>query len=232
MFDPQDKIRRPFFQRHAQSVVRWFFRMFILLFRTRVDGMERFPRMGPVLVCSNHQSNLDPLILGCAIPRPVNYLAKKQLFSFGPLGWFFGWNDVIALDRDSGLGGIKETLKRLKRKELIIMFPEGTRSLDGEMRKVKSGFCVLVRKSKVPIMPVAIAGAFEALPRKSLLPNFSATLQVSFGEAIQPEEYGDLSEEELTSLVEEKIKECFAKARLLHGRCHESRHSLRESSAL
>jgi len=88
------------------------------------------------------------------------------------------------------------------------------------MRKVKSGFCVMVRKSKVPIFPAAITGAFDALPRKSLLPNFSATIQVVFGDPIQPEDYGDLSEEELTLLVEEKIKECFAKAKFLHRQCH------------
>ena len=183
------------------------------MFRLRIDGMHRYPRSGPMLVCSNHQSNLDPLILGCACPRPVNYLAKKQLFEFGPLGWFLRWNDAIELDRERGLGGIKETLKRLKRKESVVMFPEGTRSKDGELQPVKSGFCTLVKKAKVPILPVAIEGAWDALPRHSPVPNFGATIQVVFGEAIEPAEYSVLSDEELTELLDQKIRECFEKAR-------------------
>jgi len=218
MFDPADKTRRSLPIRIAQSIVRWFFRISMLPFKLRVQGIERYPSHGPVLVCSNHQSNLDPLILGCVCPRPVNYLAKKQLFKFPPLGWFLRWNDGIELDRDSGLGGIKETLKRLKNKEAILMFPEGRRSLDGELLPIKRGFCTLVKKTKVPIFPVGLDGAFEAWPRNSPFPNFGANVQVVFGDPIQPEEYADLSEDELTALLGEKIKECFEKARALKER--------------
>ena len=213
MFDPLDKKRRPPVIRFAQSVVRWFFRTMMLAFRIRIDGMDRYPRTGPMLVCSNHQSNLDPLILGCVCPRPLNYLSKKQLFDFKPLGWFLTWNDCIKIDRKKGLGGIKETLKRLKRNESVVMFPEGTRSKDGNLQPVKSGFCTLVKKTKVSILPVAIDGAWDALPPHSPLPNFGATIQVVFGEAIEPHEYADLSDEELTLLLETRIRECFKKAR-------------------
>lgn len=218
MTDPLDKTRRPLPIRAAQNVVRWFFRMSMMPFRIRVDGMPRYPRRGPMLVLSNHQSNLDPMILGCVCPRPVNYLAKKQLFSFKPLGWFLRWNDTIELDRNASLGGIKETLKRLKRKESVVMFPEGTRSIDGELQPIKGGFCTLVKKTKVAIMPAAIDGAWDAVPRDSPFPNFWATIQVVFGEAIEPEEYLDLSNEELTELIGEKIKECFEKAGAINER--------------
>lgn len=217
MYDILDKTRRPPLQRFAQTIVRWFFRISMLVFRIRVKGIERYPRSGPMLVCSNHQSNLDPLILGCVCPRPVNYLAKKQLFSFGPLGWFLRWNDAIELDRKKGLGGIKETLKRLKRNESVIMFPEGTRSRDGELLPVKGGFCTLVKKTKVAILPVAIEGAWDALPRDSPLPNFRATIQVVFGDPIGPKEYMPLSDEALTSLLELRIRECFEQAREINA---------------
>lgn len=214
MFDPLDKKRRSLPIRIAQSLVRWFFRISSMPFRFRVDGMKRYPRTGPILVCSNHQSNLDPMLLGCACPRPVNYLAKKQLFQFKPLGWFLRWNDTIELDRESsGLGGIKETMKRLKKKESVLMFPEGKRSIDGELQPIKRGFCTLVKKTKVTIMPVGLAGARDAWPRGSWYPNISATIQVVFGEAIPPEQYADLSDDELTELLNEKIRECFEKAR-------------------
>lgn len=219
MFDLKDKTRRPLHVRIAQDLVRWFFRLTMLVFRLRVDGMKRYPRNGPMLVCSNHQSNLDPLILGCACPRPVNYLAKKQLFEFRPLGWFLRWNDAIELDREKGLGGIKETLKRLKRNESVVMFPEGTRSKDGELQPIKSGFCTLVRKTKVPILPVGIDGAWDALPRHTPIPNFGTTIVVVFGDAIEPDEYLGLSEDELTSLLDRRIGDCFEKARTLKLGC-------------
>lgn len=215
MFDPQDKIRRPIHIRIAQSMVRWFFRMSMLVFRLRVRGMKNYPHHGAMLVCSNHQSNLDPIILGCACPRPVNYLAKKQLFHFKPLGWFLRWNDAIELDREKGLGGIKETLKRLKRNESVVMFPEGTRSKDGQLQPIKSGFCTLVKKTKVPILPVAIDGAWDALPRHSPMPNFGTTIAVVFGDPIAPDQYRDLSDEELTQLLDDKISGCFETARAM-----------------
>ena len=218
MLDPLDKTRRPLPIRAAQNVVRWFFRMSMMPFRIRVDGMPRYPRTGPVLVLSNHQSNLDPMILGCVCPRPVNYLAKKQLFSFKPLGWFLRWNDTIELDRKASLGGIKETMKRLKRKESVVMFPEGTRSVDGQLQPIKGGFCTLVKKTKVSIMPAAIDGAWDVLPRDSPIPNFLATIQVVLGKTIEPEEYLELSDEELTELLEEKIRECFEKAQAINKR--------------
>ena len=223
MFDPDDKTRRSQPIRYAQSAVRWFFRMNTLPFRMRVSGMKNYPRFGPMLVCSNHQSNLDPLILGSACPRPVNYLAKESLFNFGPLGWFLRWNDVIPIDRDgSGLSGIKETLKRLKKKESVLMFPEGTRSRDGELLPIKRGFCTLVKKAKVPIVPIGLDGALDALPRNSPLPNFGATIQVVIGEAIETETCQQLSNDELTQLLEDRIGECFAKARAMKNSASQS----------
>ncbi len=216
MLDPHDKTRRSPPIRIAQVFVRWFFRISMLVFRLRVSGVEKYPRLGPLLVCSNHQSNLDPLILGCVCPRPINYLGKDSLFTFPPLGWFLRWNDVIPLDREgTGLAGIKETLKRLKKKESVLMFPEGTRSTDGELQTVKRGFCTLAKKTKVPILPVGLAGAFEALPRHTPLPNFKTSIEVVIGDAIQPDEYLKLSDDELTALLQQRIAECFAEARAI-----------------
>lgn len=191
----------------------------MLAFRIRVSGMKHYPKIGPMLVCSNHQSNLDPLILGCACPRPVNYLAKKGLFEFKPLGWFLNWNDAIPIDREGGLGGIKETLKRLKRNESVLMFPEGTRSVDGKLQPVKRGFCTLVKKTKVPIVPVGLDGAWDAMPPHSPIPNFRATIQVVIGKPIMPREIVGLTDDELTAMLEERIRNCFEKAQAMKETC-------------
>ena len=216
---PDDITRRPPLIRICQSLVRWFFRTLLMATqRLRVHGIENYPSDGGVLVCANHQSNLDPLILGSVCPRPVNYLAKKQLFEFGPLGWFLRWNDAIPIDRESsGIGGMKETLRRLKKREAVLMFPEGTRSADGELLPVKLGFLTIAKRTKVPVLPIGFDGAFQAWPRGAMVPGLG-NIQVVIGEPIFAEEYDSLDDEAFSELLESRIKICFDQARVHRDR--------------
>src|SRR6185369_4246968 len=94
--------------------------------------------------------------------------------------------DAIPIDRDGlGLAGLKETLKRLKRGEMVLIFPEGTRTPDGQVAPLKPGFCAIARRANVPLVPVAIDGAFDAWPRFSPVPR-PATIHVEFGPPIEP----------------------------------------------
>ena len=164
----------------------------------------------------NHQSNLDPMAVGCASPLPLNYLAKQSLFKFGPLGWFLKWNDCIPIQRDSNaVGGIKETLKRLKKKEVVLIFPEGRRSPDGEMLTVKQGFCTLARRTKSPLLPMALDGAGRAYPRKAKLPGFG-NIQIVVGDPIPYEDYEMLNDEEMAAMVQESIAELLIEAKARH----------------
>jgi 1-acyl-sn-glycerol-3-phosphate acyltransferase len=208
--------RRPLLIAAAQGAVRWFFRFSLIVFvKVRVHNIQNFPEVtpfgGPLLICSNHQSNLDPLIMGVVCPFPINYLAKKSLFKFGPLRWFLTWNDSIPLDRSAGIGGIKETLKRLKKKEAILIFPEGARSRTGQLQPVKQGFCTIARRTRVPILPVAIDGAFEACPPNGF-PDFGS-VHVVVGQPIDFELYDRWSDEKLAAYVEQKIAALFQEAR-------------------
>ena len=110
-------------------------------FQIRCRGQEFIPPAGAAIVLANHQSNLDPMLVGMATQRRMNYLAKDTLFS-PAFAWLFRSLDTIPIDRDgTGLGGLKETLKRLKRGELVLIFPEGTRTKDGTVGVLKPGFC-------------------------------------------------------------------------------------------
>ena len=138
----------------------------ILAYGVRYSGRVNIPKTGPVLVVSNHQSHFDPPLVGAGCWRRMNYLARKTLFHFAPLGWLIRSLDAIPIDRDGlGLNGIKESLRRLKRGEMVLIFPEGTRTRDGEMAPFRPGFTVLAARSKAWILPVAIEGAFDAWPR-------------------------------------------------------------------
>jgi 1-acyl-sn-glycerol-3-phosphate acyltransferase len=185
----------------------------VAVFQIRCHGGELVPSTGGGLLLANHQSNLDPIVIGVCSDRRLNYLARKSLFRVGPLRWLMNSLDAIAIDREgTGLGGIKETLKRLKRGELVLMFPEGTRTADGEVQALKPGFTVLAKRAGVPLVPVAVDGTFDAWPRQRRLPR-RAIIHVQFGEPIDPQCLASMTDEQLTGEVERRIRQCHAQAR-------------------
>jgi len=197
-----------------QWLVRWMFRIQLTLFyRIRVHGLENFPDSGSTLICSNHQSFLDPVVLGVTSPRALNFLARETLFKIKPVRMFLELNDAIPIDLDSmGMTGIKESLKRLKRGEKLVVFPEGTRCDDGELLPFKPGFDLLARRSKSRMLPIALDGCYQAFPRDAKLPKFGE-IQVVVGEPIEFEEYKNWTPEETAAILEVRVAECLAEAR-------------------
>ena len=198
----------------AQMLARWYFRiLFLLFFRLRIYGLENYPAEDGFLICANHQSFLDPLIMGISCPRPINYVAKQSLFRFRPLAWFMRWNDTIAIDRDgSGIAGVKEMLRRLKRKESIMMFPEGTRTPDGELQPIKLGFLSVAKRAKAPLLPICFDGAFEAFPRDRRFP-LPGRIDVVIGQSIPFCVYAELSDQQVGELLQQRMQGCFEVAR-------------------
>jgi 1-acyl-sn-glycerol-3-phosphate acyltransferase len=190
----------------------------VVVFGIRVRGREHVPATGGALVLSNHQSHLDPVLVGLATDRRLNYLARDTLFGFAPFRWLIKSLDAIPLDREGiGLGGLKETLKRLKRGELVLIFPEGTRTRDGEVGRFKPGFCALARRANVPLLPVGIDGAFDSWPRTQPLP-LPAMIHIQFGEPLAPEEIGRFDDEALVAEIRRRISACHAEARTMRRR--------------
>jgi 1-acyl-sn-glycerol-3-phosphate acyltransferase len=185
----------------------------IVYFRTRYSGRENIPAEGGVLVVSNHQSHLDPPLVGVGCPRIMNYLARDTLFKFAPFGRLIHSVGAIPIDREGvGLSGIKEALKRLKRGEMVLIFPEGTRTRDGQIAPFRPGFTALAVRSKAAILPVAIDGAFAAFPRTSKWPR-PGRIRVHYGKPILPAEYAELNERELLAEVERRVRECHAQVK-------------------
>ena len=221
--DPRRSLFRRSFYRFWQ--VFWQF-VVLLLFQVRVHHQRRFPDHGASLICANHQSNLDPIVIGCASPRRINYLAKKSLFRTRIGNWVMRMVESIPIDREGvGIAGIKETLKRLKKKEPVVMFPEGQRTFDGEMTPLMSGICVLIKRVPTDVIPVGIEGAFDCWPRQNPWPR-PGQIHVVVGEPIPYELMKDLSDDALLALLEERISACFQEAR---QRYRKSRRFLPES---
>jgi len=187
------------------------------MFRVRVLGRENVPPTGGGLVCANHQSFFDPVIVGLAVDRRLNYLARDTLFRNPAFKWLIDFLDAIPIDREGGgLAGIRETLRRLKQDEMVLIFPEGTRTRDGNVQRLKPGFCAVARRGKKPLVPVGFDGAFQSWPRSSPLPQLSA-ISVVIGRPIMPDLVAVLSDKQLVGELEQRIRECFEKARALRG---------------
>ena len=185
----------------------------VLFFRARVSGQEFIPATGGALVLSNHQSHLDPVLVGMACHRRLNYLARQTLFDIAPLRWLIRSLDAIPIDRaGTGLGGLKETLKRLKHEEMVLIFPEGTRTRDGELARFKPGFVALARRANVPLLPVGLDGAYQAWPRSRKLPR-RGVVRIVFGPPLLPAEMAQLNDDELVRELEQRTLACFLQAR-------------------
>jgi 1-acyl-sn-glycerol-3-phosphate acyltransferase len=188
-----------------------------VLFRVRYRGKHWLPKQGGALILSNHQSHLDSILVGMASDRQLNYLARETLFEFAPFRWLINSLDAIPLNREGlGIGGLKETLRRLKRGEMVLIFPEGTRTADGSIRPFKPGFTALARRGRVPLVPLGIAGAFEAWPRTRRFPR-PGRIAVQIGQPISPEEVSGFSDEQLLAEVHRRIAACHLLARHLRG---------------
>ncbi len=185
----------------------------MLVCRLRFYGFENIPKEGGVLAVANHQSHLDPPFIGCGFPRRMNFLARRSLFDVPYIGRLIHMLDAIPIDRDGfGISGIKESLRRLKQDEVVLIFPEGTRSWDGEIAELRPGFTTLAVRSKASILPIAIDGAFQAWPRTRGYP-LPGVVCVRFGKPISPDEYASLDDAALLALVETRLRECLAELR-------------------
>ena len=149
-----------------------FFRtLFAVYFRWRIIGADNVPKKGGVILAANHASYIDPPLVGCALPRDINYLARESLFRFPIVGAVLrSWNSV-PVDRDGGgAAGLREILNRLLAGGGIILFPEGTRTLDGNLQPARSGIGLTVIKSVAPVVPVRVFGTYAAYGRRHTFP--------------------------------------------------------------
>jgi 1-acyl-sn-glycerol-3-phosphate acyltransferase len=153
-----------------------------LCFDLKVYGWEQVPRTGGVLLLSNHQSFLDPVLVGVRLPRPLSYMAKSELFEVNPaFTWIIRKLGAFPVRQTgSAAGALKTAIGRLKDGHALNIFPEGSRTEDGEIGPIEGGAALVVRGAKVPVVPVVIDGSFEAWPRAFKLPR-PHPIQVLYG---------------------------------------------------
>jgi 1-acyl-sn-glycerol-3-phosphate acyltransferase len=202
-------IQRSLFQRVLYRTLQRVLQLLgILFYRVRYSGQHNIPATGSVLVVSNHQSHLDPLLIGVGSRRMMSFVARITLFRFAPFAWLIRNLGAFPIDRDGvGMAGIKESMKRLKAGELVVIFPEGTRTQDGAIGDFRPGFTALAVRTKATILPVAIEGAFAAWPKSQKYPGLGR-IRVHFGRPLTATDFAGMDDRELVAEVERRVREC------------------------
>jgi long-chain acyl-CoA synthetase len=181
-------------------------------FHLKVSGLENLPEKGPYLLCSNHQSYIDPLVMTGALPWPlfrqVFALGTSEIFGRGFMRRLARWLRVVVLDPDANLvPAMRAGFFGLTHGRILILYPEGERTNDGNPTIFRKGAAILSVHAQAPIVPVAIEGFYQAWPRHKKYPKF-ANLRLTFGKPIQPPPLDQASEaayEALTSELKTRV---------------------------
>ena len=181
----------------------------------RVYGADNVPDSGPVLLVSNHESNLDPLVLGWATPRPLNVPGKIELFRVPILRWLITQLGCYPVDREGHDSvSLRKSLTVLRRNRVLAVFPEGTRSRTGTVGDFSPTLTRLALREQCPVIPVAIRGTARVLPAGALAPKLAQTITVTFGAPLDPSSFGDIRGEDRLLAVTKSIQTAVAR---LHG---------------
>jgi len=166
---------------------------FDVFFRGEVVGLENIPERGGFLIAANHASHLDPPLIGSQLPRQIAYFARKTLWKGGIASWWLDTVGTIPVDRDGGqdVSAIKRTLKALHQERGLILFPEGTRTHDGNLQRAKPGVGFMACRTQVPVVPTRIFGSFEAFGRGAKFPRLGTPVTIVFGRPIPPAVYDE-----------------------------------------
>ena len=145
------------------NLSRWIARIF---FRYRVIHPERMIQEGPVILAMNHESYLDPPLAGIACRRAIYFLARKTLLDLPVLGPILPNLNVIPVDQEGGdRSALKALIRVLRANHCVLVFPEGSRTLDGNLQPAQPGVGLVIAKTLAPVVPMRIFGSRRALPR-------------------------------------------------------------------
>ncbi|MFH1784255.1 MAG: lysophospholipid acyltransferase family protein [bacterium] len=160
-----------------------------LFFRLRVTGAGNIPSSGPAIIAANHASFLDPPIIATSIRRSIYFMARKSLFRIWGFGWLIRQTHAFPVKRGGfDTSGLKRLFDLIEKGNIVLLFPEGTRSHDGLLQQPHSGAGMVAYRKRVPIIPALIKGSYSALPRTTNMVKFYP-LSVKFGVPVRLDEF-------------------------------------------
>jgi long-chain acyl-CoA synthetase len=205
---------RPFFWWFFFGVMRALFLVLRLFVRVRVTGQSRVPRQGAFLICPNHQTFIDGFVIASTLPvatlKRMFYVGASELFETPSSQWFARLINLVPIDPDAHLvDAMQAAATGLRLRLVLLIFPEGERSIDGELKRFRKGAAILAGTLGVPIVPVALDGFFPLWPRArpiqwgAFWPPRRRELTVAFGE---PMRVATGDEDRATELLRETVK--------------------------
>jgi 1-acyl-sn-glycerol-3-phosphate acyltransferase len=176
------------------------------LFRPTPVGLQNLPSEGPAIIAANHVSPLDTVLLPLVVPhRQVVFLGKAEYFQSWKTRWFFQGAGVIPIQRggSESATALQGAIEALKEGKLVGIFPEGTRSPDGRMYRGRTGVARMVLASRVPVIPAALIGTFDAMPANARVPK-PHRVEVRFGPPLRFDDFAEteVDREALRSLTD------------------------------
>jgi long-chain acyl-CoA synthetase len=192
--DPHDikkvGLRHNFFELALFTIILGFVKlMFKLCFRLKVEGIENLPEKKPYIITPNHASYIDGFAVAAALPMSIFkhvYSIGLQKYFRGPIKYFAKIAHIIPIDRETYLHkAIQMSFYVLKNGKSLLIFPEGTRSFDGEIMEFKKGVGILALEFNVPLIPTYIKGSFDVLARGTVRPRFNE-IKIILGQPIYP----------------------------------------------
>jgi len=186
--------------------------IFKIFWKIDVVGIENVPKEGGLILASNHVSYLDPIVLAISMKRKICFIAKKEAFNniFGSI--ILTHLNAFPVDRGKiDIRSLKKSLDILQEKKVLGIFPEGTRSLNGELQELKLGIIKIAMKTEVPILPVGIIGTHKIYSHGKVFPTlFKYSITVCYGplQYFDKGKIGDkIYQKEALNILSQKIKE-------------------------
>ncbi len=194
------------------SFLRQLGRVFLIPLGLKGKGTHNIPSTGPIIVAANHVSIWDPIIVALIINRPINFMAKAELFNYKVLGKLLEKTYVFPVKRGAAdRTAIKKAILVLEEGKVLGIFPEGSRNKSGEEIKAQAGVAMIALKAGAPVLPVACVGTDRILPI-----GWFSSFEVRIGEALTLEEFkgekvnsklmaevSDLITQEINTLLQE-----------------------------
>lgn len=166
----------------SKNILKLFFK---ICFKLSITGAENCPKYGPLIIAPNHASFLDPLIAGIVTPRELNFMARDSLFRNRIFGRILMLVNAFPLRREGAdPGAMRQAIDKLCQGKAVLIFPEGTRSKDGNLGTPRAGIGLLAAMSGANILPCYIKGSIDALPRGAIFPRFKK-ISVYIGKPIK-----------------------------------------------
>ncbi|MDR1474507.1 MAG: 1-acyl-sn-glycerol-3-phosphate acyltransferase [Endomicrobium sp.] len=172
--------------------------MFKLLYRCHIEGVENIPKTGGAIIAPNHMSFFDPPLTGAAMKRPLYFMAKKELFDVPIFGWTIRQTNAFPVKREvQDVSAMRHAFSLLEGGHLLLMFPEGTRSKDGNLGKARAGAGMVACNAQVPLIPVKIKNT-------NMMSRFKQ-IRIKYGKSIYPPK--DFSKNDYIGLSQKALDE-------------------------